>query len=85
MHHQRVQRDKKKLNENIERLNSLQQEYQKKYEQLGQKYNFTMKEKMLIKIERDKLKAETSQKKDPLPSVQKPPPDNKKIKFTPFP
>ena len=29
-----------------------------------------MKEKTLIKIERDKLKAETTQKKDPLPQVQ---------------
>lgn len=32
MHHQRVQREKKKLNENIERLNALQEEYSKKYE-----------------------------------------------------
>ena len=32
MHHQRVQGDKKKLNENIERLYSLQREYEKKYE-----------------------------------------------------
>jgi hypothetical protein len=45
-----------------------------------------MKEKMLIKIERDKLKAETTVKKDPLPSVDtKPSPDGKKTKFTPFP
>lgn len=69
MHHQRVQKDKKKLNENIERLYSLQREYEKKYDELGEKYNFTMKEKMLIKIERDKLKAETSTKKEALPSV----------------
>lgn len=86
MHHQRVQRDKKKLNENIERLYSLQREYEKKYEELAEKYNFTMKEKMLIKIERDKLKAETAVKKEPLPSVDpKPAPDGKKTKFTPFP
>ena len=32
MHHQRVQKDKKKLNENIERLYSLQREYEKKYD-----------------------------------------------------
>ncbi len=86
MHHQRVQRDKKKLNENIERLCSLQREYEKKYEELAEKYNFTMKEKMLIKIERDKLKAETAVKKEALPSVDpKPAPDGKKTKFTPFP
>ena len=50
MHHQRVQRDKKKLNENIARLNALQSEYNKKYDELVEKYNFAMKEKMLIKI-----------------------------------
>ena len=86
MHHQRVQRDKKKLNENIERLDSLQREYEKKYEELAEKYNFTMKEKMLIKIERDKLKAETTVKKEPLPSVDtKPAPDGKQTKFTSVP
>jgi DNA-binding ferritin-like protein (Dps family) len=50
MHHQRVQTEKKKLNENIERLNALQEEYSKKYEELDEKYHFTMKEKTLIKI-----------------------------------
>lgn len=32
MHHERVQKEKKKLNENIERLHALQSEYEKKYE-----------------------------------------------------
>ena len=32
MHHERVQKDKKKLNENIERLHALQSEYEKKFE-----------------------------------------------------
>ena len=50
MHHQRVQKEKKKLNENIERMNALQNEYEKKYEELNEKYHFTMKEKTLIKI-----------------------------------
>jgi len=31
MHHERVQKEKKKLNENIERLHALQSEYEKKY------------------------------------------------------
>jgi len=45
-----------------------------------------MKEKMLIKIERDKLKAETQNKKEPLPTVEtKTKTDNKKTKFTSFP
>ena len=64
-----MQKEKKKLNENIERLHALQAEYQKKFSELQEKYNFTMKEKMLIKIERDKLKLETQSKKDPLPGV----------------
>lgn len=44
-----------------------------------------MKEKMLIKIERDKLKVETTPKKE-LPTVeQKTQNDLKRTKFTPFP
>lgn len=63
MHHQRVQKEKKKLLENIERLNALRREYSTKYEELVEKYNFAMKEKMLIKIERDRLKADLGPKK----------------------
>ena len=86
MHHQRVQKEKKKLNENIERLHALQNEYEKKYDELTEKYNFTMKEKTLIKIQRDKLKLETQNKKEGLPQVQSPSNlnDTKKTKFTPF-
>lgn len=86
MHHQRVQKEKKKLNENTERLHALQNEYEKKYEELNEKYNFTMKEKTLIKIERDKLKQETMSKKDTLPQVQNQTnmSEGKKTKFTPF-
>jgi peptidoglycan hydrolase CwlO-like protein len=43
MHHHRVQKDKKKLNENIEKLSSLQSEYDKKYQELVDKYNLAMK------------------------------------------
>ena len=45
-----------------------------------------MKEKTLIKIERDKLKQETQSKKDPLPQVQTQTNmgETKKTKFTPF-
>lgn len=51
-------------------MNALQNEYEKKYEELNEKYHFTMKEKTLIKIERDKLKQETQTKKDALPALQ---------------
>jgi hypothetical protein len=45
-----------------------------------------MKEKMLIKIERDKLRTETQVKKEALPAVEtKTTEGGKKIKFTPFP
>ena len=45
-----------------------------------------MKEKTLIKIERDKLKVETQGKKESLPQVQTQSnmTENKKTKFTPF-
>jgi hypothetical protein len=63
MHHQRVQGEKKKLMESIERLNTLRSEYSTKYKELLEKYDFVMKEKMLVRIERDRLKAELAPKK----------------------
>lgn len=55
MHHHRVQQEKKKLNYDIEKLKELHHKYEEKYEELSQKYAHAMKEKMLLKLERDRL------------------------------
>ncbi|KRW99930.1 WD40-repeat-containing domain [Pseudocohnilembus persalinus] len=55
MHHHRVQQEKKKQNNDIEKLKALHQQYEIKYEELSQKYAHAMKEKMLLKLERDRL------------------------------
>ena len=64
MHHHRVQQEKKKLNLDIEKLKNLHKQYEVKYQELSQKYEAAMKEKMLLKLERDRLlnRAEALQK-----------------------
>jgi sperm-associated antigen 16 protein len=56
MHHQRVQQEKKKLNFDLEKLRNNHIVFEKKYDEQADKYSHLMKEKMLIKLERDRLK-----------------------------
>ena len=53
-HHKRVQEEKERLFKDIEKLKALHHEYELKYEQLKSKYEAATKEKMLIKMERDR-------------------------------
>jgi hypothetical protein len=59
MHHHRVQQEKEKLNKDIEKLKSLHTVYEQKYQELSTKYEAAMKEKMLVRLERDRLHAKT--------------------------
>jgi len=59
MHHHRVQQEKKRLSQDIEKLKTLHREYEAKYQDLSSKYEAAMKEKMLIKLERDRLMAKS--------------------------
>lgn len=59
MHHHRVQQEKKRLNQDIEKLKSLHKQYEFKYQELSSKYEAAMKEKMLLKLERDRLSTKT--------------------------
>ena len=59
MHHHRVQQEKKKLNQDIEKLKNLHKQYEAKYQELSTKYEAAMKEKMLLKLERDRLATKT--------------------------
>eukprot|EP01016_Furgasonia_blochmanni_P012503 TRINITY_DN1619_c0_g1_i3.p1 TRINITY_DN1619_c0_g1~~TRINITY_DN1619_c0_g1_i3.p1 ORF type:complete len:436 (-),score=66.46 TRINITY_DN1619_c0_g1_i3:96-1403(-) len=64
MHHHRVQQEKNKLSHDIEKLKNLHKQFETKYQELSNKYEIAMKEKMLLKLERDRLvaKAEALQK-----------------------
>lgn len=53
-HKIRVDKEKTRLFEDINKLKKLHTEYEEKYEQLKAKYEAAMKEKMLIKMERDR-------------------------------
>lgn len=57
MHHKRVVQEKNKLIHDIKRLKSHYDSYEPTLKQLQHKYEVAMKEKMLTKLERDKLAA----------------------------
>jgi len=99
MHHQRVQQEKKKLNADLEKLRSTHIVFEKRYDEMADKYSRLMKEKMLIKLERDRLKTRAQIQKEinqnpPAASVtseeqtytrEKLGKTKEKVKFTPYP
>ena len=58
MHHQRVAQEKNKLISDIKRLKKHYEHYEPTLKQLQHKYEVVMKEKMLMKLERDRLSAQ---------------------------
>ena len=64
MHHQRVQQEKKKLNADLEKLRGNHIVFEKRYDEMADKYSRLMKEKMLIKLERDRLKTRAQIQKE---------------------
>jgi sperm-associated antigen 16 protein len=64
MHHQRVQQEKKKLNYDLEKLRNNHIVFEKRYDEMADKYSRLMKEKMLIKLERDRLKTRAQIQKE---------------------
>lgn len=98
MHHQRVQQEKKKLNFDLEKLRNNHIVFEKKYDEMADKYSHLMKEKMLIKLERDRLKTRAQIQKEINQSTpasvisetennakEKLSKTKEKVKFTPFP
>lgn len=55
MHHRRVQQEKAKLNSDIDKLKKTFEGYQKTYKELSNRYEAVVKEKMLIKLDKEKL------------------------------
>ena len=70
MHHSRVQQEKSRLNQDIDRLKRLHREYEDKYQDLSMKYEAAMKEKMLLKLERDRLVAKSESLEKTLAAVK---------------
>lgn len=57
MHHKRVVQEKNKLIDDLRRLRNHMRSYEPTIEELKRRHETAMKEKMLIKLERDRLKA----------------------------
>lgn len=97
MHHQRVQQEKKKLNYDLEKLRNGHVVFEKRYDEMADRYSHLMKEKMLIKLERDRLKTRAQIQKEasqnaPVSVVSEGQASKdqlsatkQKVKFTPFP
>jgi hypothetical protein len=64
MHYDRVQNEKKILSENIVMLKEFHEQNKERIEEINKKYEVTMKEKTLLKLERDKFytKVENTEK-----------------------
>ena len=57
MHHKRIGQEKNKLLGDIKKLRKHYQQYEPTIKELKRKYELAMKEKMLVRIERDRLQA----------------------------
>ena len=63
MHHKRVVQEKNKLLNDIKRLKEHYKSYEPNFKQLQHKYEVVMKEKMLTRLEKDKLVGKVNLKK----------------------
>jgi sperm-associated antigen 16 protein len=55
IHHRRVQQEKSRLNSEIEKLKKVYEKYQEKYKEMSHRYEAVVKEKMLMKLEKQRL------------------------------
>jgi hypothetical protein len=70
MHHKRVLNEKKALNDDINKLKNLHTIYEQKYQELSTKYEAAMKEKMLVKMDRDRLAKKTEALNDTIQNLE---------------
>lgn len=71
MHHKRVVQEKNKLITDLKRLRNHLRSYEPMIEELKKKHEVAMKEKMLVKLERDRLKARVKVVEEQLATLQK--------------
>lgn len=79
MHHKRVVQEKNKLIDDIRRLRNHMRSYEPAIEELKKRHEAAMKEKMLIRLERDRLKARVKALEEQVTALTSPPiPDEPK-------
>jgi sperm-associated antigen 16 protein len=76
MHHQRVIQEKNKLVDDIRRLRNHMRSYEPAIEELKRRHETAMKEKMLIRLERDRLKARVKALEEQVLAFTQPKPED---------
>jgi len=74
MHHKRVVQEKNKLITDLRRLRNHLRAYEPTIDELKRKHDASMKDKTLIRLERDRLKVRVKALEDELQALQQPPP-----------
>ena len=74
MHHKRVVQEKNKLIDDLRRLRNHMRSYEPTIEELKRRHEIAMKEKMLIKLERDRLRTRVKLLDEQVALLQAPPP-----------
>ena len=65
-----MQQEKQKLCNDIEKLKKALEVHEERYKEIGGKYEIVMKEKMLMKLERDRLQTKTLGLQESITSLQ---------------
>jgi WD40 repeat protein len=72
MHHKRVVQEKNKLIDDIKRLKNHMRSYEPAIEELKRRHEVALKEKMLIRLERDRIKARVKVLEDQVAALSQP-------------
>eukprot|EP00981_Chlorochromonas_danica_P011936 scaffold4349_cov178-Ochromonas_danica.AAC.4 len=73
MHHQRVLQEKAKVVDDLRRLKQHMRSYEPAIEELKRRHETAMKEKMLIRLERDRLRVRVKALEEQVTALQQPP------------
>lgn len=76
MHHRRVVQEKNKLIDDLRRLKNHLKSYEPTIEELKRRYEVAMKEKMMTKLERDRLRARVKALEEQVAALSQPPPES---------
>lgn len=71
LHYSRVQQEKEKILKELEKLKGLQLHQEQRFQEIGCKYENCMKDKMLIKLEKDRLAAKNETFEKTIESLEK--------------
>lgn len=80
MHHKRVVQEKNKLIDDIKKLRNHMRSYEPAIEELKRRHEVALKEKMLIRLERDRIKARVKVLEDQVTALSQPTPEQPSTK-----